>query len=476
MPADRPRPIDRCVANNGRCFAKLCDASRIGGQRSEVTSRTDLLSFPQLGRSALVGSIDREVASRPVKVAFQNRVVRTLTALYTLNTLLEWVASVAFMVVVYNATESALVTSAMLICKQIVPGFLVPGLGAQLDRIDLRRAMAALWFVSALSLALVGALGYGLWVFPLAAVAGLSSALVRTALRAAVACAVPPGELRGANACLNLAMGIAVPVGPALAAFVIHGAGAGTALLWTAAAVLLLPAFAALLPVLSANAEVDHAQAHESAPAPARRPGVQLPMLALLLLGGVSVTASSMTEPVLLAFSSESLESGIGAYGAICTAWALGVLIGSVVFTRLLATPMIRVYVGATVLSGLAYLGLALAPTVEFAVAVAAIGGIGTGLDWVAIVTAVQERGDRGSEARVIARLEAFATAGPAVGVIVGGLLADLVSPRVAIASPGLLLLGALAVLALFVFARAPHQVGKSGHPLVSPSLPGGST
>jgi hypothetical protein len=78
----------------------------------------------------------------------------------------------------------------------------------------------------------------------------------------------------------------------------------------------------------------------------------------------------------------------------------------------------------------------------------ALVGGLGNGVQWVALVNAVQELTDLGFQARVIGLLEALAAAAPGVGFVAGGLSAALLSPRFSYLLAGLGLVAVTAVTA----------------------------
>ena len=65
------------------------------------------------------------------------------------------------------------------------------------------------------------------------------------------------------------------------------------------------------------------------------------------------------------------------------------------------------------------------------------VGGIGNGVQWIALVTAVQELTRATYQARVLALLEALASAMPGVGFLLGGAIAAIFEPRVAYAVAG---------------------------------------
>jgi MFS family permease len=62
------------------------------------------------------------------------------------------------------------------------------------------------------------------------------------------------------------------------------------------------------------------------------------------------------------------------------------------------------------------------------------IGGTGNGVQWVAVMTALQEAVEERYQARVAGLLESAAAAVPGIGYIIGGVLTATVSPRLAYA------------------------------------------
>ena len=396
-----------------------------------------------------------------------------MASVYTANTLLGWSASSAWMVLVYGETQSTTIAAAMLLCNKIAPALLVPKLGVAVDRLPFGVALGGSLGASAAVLAVLGGLGYSLLIFPLALIAGTASTLVRGLLRTGVARTLRGDDLRSGNAFLNIVSGVAGLLGPALAAFVIAQAGIAAALLVTAGLIALTGVGAALVPVGRATAD-DEAATPDTAPA-TRQHGSPVPLLWLLALVGAVSCIFSMDDPALLAYSEQSLGAGVGGYGAIFMAWGIGIAVGGLVFARLLHWPMLRIYALATVLAALAYLGMSMAPTIAVACAIAVVGGIGNGMDWVALVTAIQEATPRGLEARTAMRLEAIGTAGPGVGILLGGIIADLASPRVTLLVPGVAALVILAIGLAAVRARAAALGAGPAPQSFSPSINGGS-
>jgi MFS family permease len=76
------------------------------------------------------------------------------------------------------------------------------------------------------------------------------------------------------------------------------------------------------------------------------------------------------------------------------------------------------------------------------------VGGAGNGVQWISVMTALQEATPPSLQARVTGLLESIGAAVPGVGFVLGGLLAAIGSPRTAyaVAGAGVLLLVAAAL------------------------------
>jgi MFS family permease len=122
--------------------------------------------------------------------------------------------------------------------------------------------------------------------------------------------------------------------------------------------------------------------------------------------------------------------------------------VGSLIFTRTSRRPLILIGL-ATGLVGVAYIGMALAGTLALACAISAAGGCGNGIQWVAVVTAVQERTGLDLQARIVGLLESIGAAMPALGFLLGGAVASVASARAAFATAGVGVLVVLAIAAL---------------------------
>jgi MFS family permease len=105
---------------------------------------------------------------------------------------------------------------------------------------------------------------------------------------------------------------------------------------------------------------------------------------------------------------------------------------GSVVFATLRRAPLPLLLFFSTVAIGAGYLGMARRQTLAVACVASVVGGAGNGVQWVAVVSAVQELTVSTMQARVIGTLESVASATPGVGYLLGGVIASAWSPRAA--------------------------------------------
>jgi MFS family permease len=118
----------------------------------------------------------------------------------------------------------------------------------------------------------------------------------------------------------------------------------------------------------------------------------------------------------------------------------------------------------STLAIGISYLCLAAAGTLALACLAAVLGGVGNGMQWVSVLSAVQELTVTQFQARVVALLEASGKAMPGVGFLLGGVIAAIASPRVSFLTAGLGVIGVLALVSPML-SRARW----GGGPLVAP-------
>lgn len=407
-------------------------------------------------------------------LALRDVAFRRLAALYALNSLVGWVGDIAQLVIVYEATGSAVATAAMLLCKQLLPALFVPAIARRVEGRDERLVIGAAAATQALMLVALAVTGYGALLFPIVVIAGAANVLTRSVVRGAVSRGATGLELRTANAALNVIMGFTGPAAPLVGALLIAVGGPVGGLLCAAVIFACIVPVCAAIPAFQASESSGGGHELETVESDAERASALVPIAWLVALAGVITCTSSIDEPSLLAFSQDVLGSGVAGYSAIFAVQAVGATVGSVLFGRLMHWRMLSIYAFATLLAGLGFLGMAVSPNIVIACVAGFFVGVGTGMDWVAVVTAVQEAAPKGRETLYAARVEAAGMAGPAFGFLVGGVIAEFGSPRWALVAPGALSLlvvfgGALVLQARFLRRRASRQV------IFSPSISGGS-
>lgn len=379
-----------------------------------------------------------------------------LAATYGLNELADWCASIALAALVYAATGDALATTALFIANRFLPAFVVPFVTARLEGLRTPRVLGAIYAFEAVTLgalALTASSFLLVIVIVLAFADGALAATARALTRAAtVALMEPVGKLREGNATLNIVFSVSCAGGPVVGGAVVALAGEGPVLA-VAAALFVLQA----LVIAGAHQLVPAGELDEGAWMARLRAGLahvrdERPLRAMLLTHTAVAVFGSAAVPVYIVYAHESLDVGDAGYGALLAAWGLGMVVGSMVFARFRDRGLWRLVALTTLVQGLAYVGLGSAPHITVACVCAAIGGIGNGIYWVSVVTAIQEATADAFQARVAGVLEGVNTAGPGLGFVLGGAIAAVFDPRVTLALAGA---GIVVVAVWLLLARA---------------------
>jgi MFS family permease len=169
------------------------------------------------------------------------------------------------------------------------------------------------------------------------------------------------------------------------------------------------------------------------------------PIRGLFLLQAVAVLFFTISVPVEVVFAQHSLHAGAAGYGAMLSAWGAGAVAGAAVYAWFRARPNRELIVGGAFALGLGFVIMAVAPTLAVAIVGAALGGVGNGVESVAARTAVQEEASEQWMAMLMSLYEALFQSIPGAGMLLGGAITALGSPRTALAVAGV---GSLAVTA----------------------------
>ncbi len=305
-------------------------------------------------------------------------------------------------------------------------------------------------------------------VFALAFADAVLAFVARSITRAAAASTLIPHKLMPeGKAAFNVALAAATIAGPIAGGVALAALGASTALTIDAVSFLLAAALLARCTALRVSADQDGATGE--AGGKRLRESIsyiagQTTLRTLIVGEGLAFVFFYLVVPVTVVYASRSLHAGAGGYAAILAAWGVGIALGSAAHVRLTRRIGVNMILLSTLAVAIGYLGTAVAPTLIVACAASVIGGIGNGGQWASVETAIHELVQDGQRARVAAVLEALAALAPGVGIVLGGALTALFSPRAAYLVAGL---GLIALVSAGAHSRlSPERA--SAEPVIS--------
>jgi predicted MFS family arabinose efflux permease len=370
-----------------------------------------------------------------------------LLATYTVNDLGDAVGIVALAVLVYDRTQAVAPTAAFFIAAKFLPALIAPALTARLDQLALRRTLPSLYVLEAAAFAALALIASGDFVLPLVLALGLVDGALaitgRGLTRAAVASILqPPGLLKEGNALMNIGFAIASVGGAALAGLLIAEFGVTAALLADSAsflAIAIVLAFTRGLPDVHLEREPFRARFASGMRFARRNATVRL----LLIGQAAALVLFTLVIPIEVIYAKESLGTSDAGFGILLASWGAGIVVGSLIYLLVKQRSPLGLIVISTGAIGVAYLGMASAQTLVVACLISILGGAGNGVQWISVVTALQEATPADYQARIVGMLESLAAAMPGVGYLLGGALVALGSPRTAyaVAGAGVLLL-----------------------------------
>jgi MFS family permease len=382
---------------------------------------------------------------------------------YTINELGDSVGVIALALLVYEETGKATATAALFIAAKFVPAFIAPGLTARLDQLDLRRTLGALYVAEALVFGLLAFVADGRYVLPVVLVLGLIDGTLAVTARALTRGAVgtllqPVGLLKEANGLLNIGFAAASVGGAALAGLLISQWSISVALAADAASFMIIAV------VLSRTAGLPAAQLTRERWKERFQGGLSFarssPVVRMLLVGeGLALIFFTLVVPIEVIYVRDSLDSTSAGFGLLVAAWGVGIVLGSLLYLVVKSRSASTLIIASTAAIGVAYCGMSVATTLAVACLLAVLGGTGNGIQWIAVVTGLQEATPIDLQARVVGLLESLNAALPGVGFLIGGVIAALASPRTAYAVAGIGVL-VLVVLAL-IFRHLVPEVSR---------------
>jgi MFS family permease len=406
--------------------------------------------------------------------------LRRILLAYTVNELGTWFGYVALALGVYDHTHSAIATAGLFIARGLLPALLAPLLVARVERIGRRGLLAGLYAIEALLTLALAAL---LWHFSFAGVlifvaidgtvAVAATALVRASAARAAAATVEAaaagdgssaGDLtaeaqRQANAALNVAFMVSLWLGPAIGGVLVHWVGGPIALVLDAVTFLVC---ALLMLGLRTQAEGEGSTLSRLRAAWQHLQAVPA-LRVLLVTEAIAVIVFASVEPVEVVYVKSSLHANDLGFGLLVAAWGFGAALGAIVFSRSVRRPLGPMLAGGALLVGVAYLGFAAAPALALACVAAVIGGAGNGIQWPSFISAVQQLTPAALHGRLMSVIGSLNALCPALGFALGGTLAALASPRVAMLFAGLV--AACATVAFIRLRLGDMQPLAAGQP-----------
>lgn len=396
--------------------------------------------------------------------------LRRILLAYTVNELGTWFGYVALALGVYDHTHSAIATAGLFIARGLLPALLAPVLVARIERAAGRWLLAGLYALEGLLTLALAAL---LWRFSFTGVlifvaidgtvAVAATALVRASIARVAATTAETGSThlpatefgstqideaqRQANAALNVAFMVSLAVGPAIGGVLVHTVGGPVALLLDG-----LTFLGCALLMLGVRTSVEDSEdgSTRSRLRAAWQHLQAVPVLrALLVTEAVAVVFFASVEPVEVVYVKSTLNAGDLGFGLLVASWGAGAALGAIMFSRSVRRPLGPMLTGGTLLVGVAYLGFAIAPGLAVACAAAVVGGTGNGIQWPSLISAVQQLTPAALQGRLMSAVGSLNALCPALGFALGGSIAALASPRLAMVVAGI-----VATCATFAFMR----------------------
>jgi hypothetical protein len=342
-----------------------------------------------------------------------------------------------------------------------------------------RRTLPGIYVLEAAAFAALALVASGDFFLPLvlilALVDGALAITGRGLTRGAVAAVLQPvGLLKEGNALMNIGFAVSSVGGAALAGLLIAQFSVATALLVDAASFLAIAILLALTRGLP-RAHVEQEPFRERFAAGMRFARRSAAVRLLLIGQAFALVLFTLVVPIEVIYAKESLGTSDAGFGILLASWGAGIVIGSLVYLLIKQRSPLGLIVFSTALIGIAYLGMATAETLLLACLISIVGGAGNGIQWISVVTTLQEMTPADYQARIVGLLESLGAAMPGVGYLIGGVLVALGSPRTAyaVAGIGVLVLVFAALLVRPRLRQAPVERHRAGeYPLPEPLAP----
>lgn len=386
----------------------------------------------------------------------------------------DFVAWIALMLLVQGMTDSGFAVAAVIFCL-FAPSVLLGGYAGLLaDRVDhVRLIVIASLAQAAFSagLALEGSLPV---VLGLTLALGVGNAVSQPAEFSMIPRVAGEDRLNEANGWVEAARYAGILFGPILGGALVAAGGAGVALLVNAGSFLFVATAISAVgtpderPVESDEAEGDLDRARDGAVFILGDRTLAITVLAT----AIGVLLMSISIPADPFFVRDLLEAGGVGYGAIISAWGVGMVLGATVLARRVPPHVVAAGIlVAIVVQGVGKPTGVIAGVVPGALAGYLLGGLGHGVRNVLIRTLLHERSPKRLRGRTFAAYNAMRNGAELFALGIGGLLVTTYGPKVTLLVAGFGQ-AAIGLLAFFVLrAGAATPAPKGGAPPPSPQI-----
>jgi MFS family permease len=390
-----------------------------------------------------VPAVFRAILSPPIRANLEPLRVPAFARLlisYTTNSIGDYVGLVALALLVYDETHDPLATTGLFIAAQFLPAFVAPVLTAHADQLRLRRILPTIYAGEALVFGLLAFLAESFSLALVLVLALIDGALMLTARglsRGAVNAVLRPRRLlREGNALLNVGFAAASVGGAALGGLLVDAFGVSAALGVDAAS------FAVIALLLATCAHLPAAEAERQPFLRRVAEGVRYARtnrVARYLIGGeaLAVVFFTLIVPIEIVYAAETLDTGDVGYGVLLSSWGAGIVLGSIVFLSVRRRSVNALILLSSLAIGTAYLGMSVSRDLWVACAFSVVGGLGNGVQWVSVMTALQESTPDDLQARITGLLESLTSATTGIGFLLGGVITAAFSPPTAFAVSG---------------------------------------
>jgi MFS family permease len=368
-----------------------------------------------------------------------------------------YIATIALIVQIYDATDSSVWVSALLITEFLPIVVIGLVLGPLIDRLSRR------WLMIASDLARFGVFAALPFVesptaiVALAAVAGVATGFFIPAANAALPNLVPEDELVNANSLLATVETLAWMIGPVVAGGMLVVWSPSVPYAVNAVTFLLSAALVARISERKLRSEDPITRGHWRDVADGLKLVVTArPLRTVLVVWNVALLGSAAINVAEIGFAKDTLDAGDLGFGALVAASGVGLAFGSFLSAPALGrVGLRRHYVGSIALMGVGWGAAALSPNIWLAVVFVIGGAAGNGSVVVCNRLLVQRGAPDQYRGRALATIMSSNYAVLGLAMAAAGVLTDTFGPRTIWVAAGVIFLVA-AVVALVMTRWLP--------------------